>query len=695
MTRSSRKFGLALALVALALPASADVQDTFQEGQDLYRRGKKAEALAKFHEVLAGDPTNEMAWRMWQAADQDLFIDLMMDGGEYHKVSTRLQTLATAGRRELQRDQDAIDELVANIRGTSNIAERRQMTLALNANHGEFAVPRLIAGLADAGDENWRVLAMHTLTQMGPGVVQPLIAALGSEDNYQRANICFVLGRIGDGRAAAYLQHAAETSDDEGVQLAAGKAAMECNASGSTLDQLLRLGDDYHHRRSNVLRSFDYSDVLWGWDGELVSNDVPKAIYNNELAKRAYYTALAVDANSLDALAGIARESTDIVSKVEHMAMAGEDVDALLPQAEAGSLAVAAAGVEAVDRALAWSVVSDDPSSAIYLCRALGEMAGSPTDSLNAALDSEHGSMRGEAAAALGLISLRSRTAASASTVNVLGASAAREVVRIAVVIDANAERAAGVVAALEADGVLVNHRDTGASGVDLLTRIPGCDVVMLGDGLPDLTIDQIFDVVQGQPRTMGSSIVVMTSSEEFGDAWSDRATGISSGADDMSAVEEIFAAGFDGDRLEADMLAARSASILTLMAVAGTSDLSGIADGLTSPLAHRDDWVTMPCMDTLSIIGSADHVPALMGVLADGSRTSGARISAADAISGILGRNTGAAGTYAEAITAIVGDGGTDASVRAAAARALGSAGSAGRAALMSGIRVEVRTDG
>lgn len=691
--------GLALALAALAAPLAAyvqdDVQADFQEGVDLYRRGRKQEALAKFQAVLAADPTNEEAYELWKASDQRLFNDLLVEGGEYTKITKRLLERATLGRVERRNDREAINDLVQRLKRTDDALERHEIILELSSQHGEYAVPRLLAPLADAGDADWRVMAMHTLTEMGTDVVLPLIAALDTGDVYQRANVAMVLGYVGDPRAAAYLQHLSETDEDTKVQRAAGKAAMECGASGSTLDMFLKLGDDYHHARENVLRSFDYSDVVWSWeDGSLEPSPVPRAIYNNVLAKRAYYHALDVAPESLDALAGVARECTDIVAKLGAMDERGEDVGDLLAQARVGALAVPVTGIEAIDRALSWAVVTDDASSGVHLIRTLGRMAARPTPGLESALDSDDGAMRGEAAVALGQVALTAGEGAPSGVVGVLGENVGREVVRIAVVIDGNAERASATVAALEAQGVLVNHRGNGARGVDLLSQVPGLDVIVVGDDLPDMTIDQVVVAANDYPGTSDVPIVLMTGDEELGETWSDRVAGVSTGAEDLAPVQEVFEQNLSGDRAQADELAARSGSTLAHLAMAAHTDIGAVLDQLTGPLAHRDDAVTVPCMEALAAAGTPDQLAALAGVLADGERSDEARVAAAEAMGGIFARHPVTADAAAS-VEAVTSDAEASIEVRQAAARALGRVQTDDRASLVRGVRVEVRADG
>lgn len=686
MTRLRRKLGLALLLSAAATTGAAaptpvpvtavggaDVQD-FQEGVELLKRGRKAEALAAFQRALAADPSNEDAYELWKSTDQEIFLDMLLEGGEFEKIAKRFMERATLGRVERRNDPSAIGDLVNRLRGTSDAMERKRIIRQLSADHGEYAVPRLIQPLADAGDDDWRVVAMHTLTEMDTDVVLPLIAALETDDAYQRANIALVLGYIGDPRAAAPLAALASSDGDGKVTRAAQSAAERCGATGDVLGMFLQLGEDYHFRRDRVLRPFDYSAVLWSWEeGGLTSRPVPRAIYNNELSKRAYYSALELDPASLDALAGIARASTDVAAKLIALDAAGEDVGELLELAEAGSVAVAAAGVAAIDRALYWSVIADDGSTGVRLSRTLADLAAAPTEGLRAALDSSDGGMSGEAAVALGRIAARSGADPGAEVVSALGANASREVVRIAAVIDGDAARAEVLVRGLGDEGVLVNHRGSGAQGIALMRRLPGVDVIVVGDVLPDLTLDQVLSDIARNVVTAETPVFLATADEELADSYADRVTGVLASPSDLSPLAEVFEASLEGDRAAADDLSRRSAEVLAQLARAGNASLASILDDLTAPLAHRDDAVTVPVMAALAAAGTPDQTAPLAAVVADESRSDEARVAAGDALAAIFGRHSVPAGAAAGLREVVSSD--ASLAVRSAAARALGSA--------------------
>jgi hypothetical protein len=690
MLHPRRTLGLVLSLAAFASPLLG--QDRFAEGVDLWGQGKKAEALQVFQEILASDPTNEAAYEMWSSTNEEIWLDLLVEGGEYKAIAERLMERAELGRKARANDVDAIKALVREIRGTASVIDRRQLVNQLAVDHGEYAVPQLLPSLADAGDEDWRVVAMHTLTRMDSDVVLPLIEALQTDDAFLRRNVALVLGYIGDPRAAASLEAQAATDGDGMVVKVSKEAAGKCGSEGNALARFLRDGDDYYHRRATVLRPFDYSDVVWSWDGQTVTpSPVPRSIYNSELSKRAYYRALDLAADSLDARAGIARASADVQAKLAALEAAGEDVSELAEQAAVGALAVAAAGVDALDRALTWAVINDDQSSGTRLCATLGQIANAPTPGLLAALDGAENSLRGEAAVALANIAVQTGVAASPAVVAALGQNAGREVVRIAALIDGNTARAEAIMAGLSAEGIMVNHRGSGAQGLAMLRRIPGVDVILVGDSLAGLTADKVIATVSEDPVTGETPVFFVSDNEELADAYGDRIAGSIADPADLSALEDVFTQNLSGDRAQANDLAARSAAMIGHLGRAGHTNVSATIEALTSTLAHRPDEVVVPAMSALSVAGTANQAGALLGVLADDGRSEDARVAAADALAGILGRHS----VSADVATGLRDVLGSDAplAVRAATARALGRVAldAESRRDLLRGVRVNV----
>jgi len=677
MTGLRRSLGLLAVLSALSLPAQAapfvdEVSDLFDEGVELLKQGKEEAALEKFTAVLAMQPDHEAAYELWKDTDDDIWVDMLVKGGQYELVAKRFLDLASVQQGQRADDPDAIRELVRQLQG-EDVLERRRAQRTLAANHGEYAVPHMIHHLADTVNEDRRVVVMHALTEMDRSVVLPLLAALHTDDAYLRRNIALVLGYLGDPRAGAALSFLATHDSDEGVRMAAKEGAMKVGATGDALPLFLQLGSDYHRRAANVLNPGDWSSVVWSWkDGELAKTEVARYLYADELAKQSYLHALMVDPSSLDARAGLARSYVSQLGELEMRAAAGADIEGSEGLAES-ALAVNSSGVDALDLALQWSVADRDASTAGQLLRALGGLAGRPTPGMTAALGQGDGAIRSEAAVALGYLAYANSQAAGSDTVAALAEAAGREVVRIAMVIDSDTARGNAMAGALEAAGFMAIAMHRGTAAVHTLRQVPGMDVIVVADSLSDLTTAQVVDDIR-RSELLAATPILLMGSEEAAEAYGDTINGTVA-AGDVAAVEAAVEGGMNQDRERANALAADAATVLEMLARgAGKTDLSGVAPALLGTLAaERPDGVTIPAMGCLGAVAGTDAVGPLMGVLTADDRSDEARVAAAGAIGQIATRS----GMTAEgaALNSLVDVMQSDASlsVRSAAAAAAG----------------------
>ena len=680
MTGSNRMLGLVLAL-AIATPSSAasavlltadEVTDKFNEGVELLARGRDAEALLAFQRVLALDPSHEQAYELWKSTDHAVWLEILVKQGDFELVARRLMALAEQGKAERRNDPDEIKGLLARLRG-DDVIERRTATRELSALHGQYAVPFMLPTLADRGNEDRRVIYMHTLTEMDTDVVVPLVEALSSDEAYLRRNVALTLGFIGDSRAAGMLAWMAANDADGAAQAAASEALAKIGHSGGALGAFLAAGNDYHTRNQNVLAPHMYSDVVWSWgEGGLSAREIPRDIYGDEMAKRSYARALMVDPGSLDARAGLARSYAVQIAKLEALAEAGQDVEELKAEVDQGHMSVLLAGSDALDAALTTAAQSGDVQSGIALARVLGDVATSATPGLNAALGSAEASLRAEAALALADVALRSNGMVGADVISALADAAGREVVRIIFVVDGDAARAAAVSSGLESQGISAHAFGSAANALAMLHRVPGVDAVLVADSLPDLTTDQVIDDMRSDPRFENTPILVLTANaEQAGELYGESTSGLVTDPADLSAVEEALSGGLDGDRAQANMLAAEAAEKLADLAVSG-KDISAALAPLASTLAGRPDDVILPAMHALHVSGGADQVAALIGVLADGDRSDDARVGAGQAAGAIFSRGADGQGSI-ETLTAVMTSEASLA-VKKAAAQALGS---------------------
>jgi HEAT repeat protein len=682
MTGLRRNLGLAIAILAFSAPSWAAVRvisadelsDTFKQGVDLLQRGHKDEALKAFQKVLALSPNEEAAYGLWKDNDYGVWRDILVEGGQFELIGKRLIQLARVGRKAHQNDAEAIKTLVGEVLNTQDALARQKAVRSLSSLHGEYAVPYLLPLLSADTNEEKRVIAMHTLTQMDTDVVVPLIEALNSPDAGTRRNVALVLGLIGDSRAAASLLWVASHDADESVRAAAQESAGKMKAAGDALGYFLKAGDAYHHQRDSVLRDQDYSDVVWSMkDGQLVSTPVPRFLYNDEMAKKSYDGALRANPASTEALAGLARAYVDESTKIQMMEKGGKDVGEWKARSEESLMAVNAAGIDALAVALHWSVRSGDSTTASALCRVLGPLCKTPIEPLRMALASNDGAVRSEAAVALGMIAAHTGRPADPRVVGILGEAAGREIMRLALVIDGDVARSRDLTAALEKSGVLAHAWNSGAKGLSMAHRSPGLDLVVVADTLPDLTTQQVIDEIKADDRIASVPVVIVAkNAEETSKLYGDKIAGVLTGPD-LAPIEAVLTKGVGGDRALADNLSMRAADVLAQLARAQNTDLAPVLPELMSTLAARPDGVIIPALAAIGASGGAPHVAALIAVLADEKHSDDARIAAAKAVTDILSRDVNAVAPEGQTQLQAVVASKASLPVRNAAAHALG----------------------
>jgi DNA-binding NarL/FixJ family response regulator/tetratricopeptide (TPR) repeat protein len=681
MTGSYRKLGLALAALCLTAPAALaqDIEGTFKQAVDLLQRDRKDEALRMFQKVLAMDPSAEQAYALWTGTDHDVWLEILRTKGDIELVGRRMMSLVDAARRERRNDADAIKALVKQL-STDNPVERRKAIRQLSADHGEYTVPHLLGWLGSTADEENRTTAIQALTEMSTDVVLPLCAALGSDDAFLRRNIVYVLGRIGDMRAAGCVARC--TADADASVADAAKAALGAvKSSGNACRDLCALGEAYHMRSGMVLADHQWSDVVWSWaDGGLVATSTPRSLYADAMSRACFTAAHIADATCPDVLPGLARAEAGTIAAVNALAASGADVGELQSMVETAHVALAMTGPGGADGGLVKALSQGDSGTAAVLVAALAEMAPAPTPGMRAALASKDGAVRSEAAVALGRMATWGKGAASAEVVRALGEVAGRDVVRLAYVIDADATRGQAVAGALSAAGMMVNSSSNGVVGLASLRRMPGLDAVVVSDSLPDVAAQQVIDEIKAEAAFARAPIFLVSGNPEAAkEAFGDTVAGVLENPADVSAISAAMSESMGAEREKADALSAEAANLLATLAGTGTN-IASAADALAGALGRKDN-VAVGAAYALCSAGKDAHVAALAAVAADGARSEAVREAAARACSSIFARG----GVAGEAAAVLAGVAHSDApvAVRKAAAQAVGNLSAADRAAL------------
>jgi len=670
-SRSGRLTALIASLLLFPAMATAqsDLRETFDQGVSLLRSGDREAALAQFQSVLAMDPSHEAAYELWKSTSHDVWLDLLAESGRFELIGKRLMDLASAGREERRDDPDAINELLRGVFGSDAI-ERRKAILTLSSQHGEYVVPVLVPVLADQVDGDRRVLAIHALTEMGTSVVLPLIQCLKSEDAFLRRQVAYTLGYIGDSRAVPALAATASGDGDGGVAKAAAAALSRIGGSQDAVAGFLMQGDLYRAADSKVLGPGMRSSVVWSWSRALTKEATPAYLYDDRLAEAAYYEALVLDAGNLAARVGIAGAAAAQMGGLEARAAAGVDVGANALSVFGSVLAAAASGSDALDLALGQSLDLSDETAAAVLCRLLGDTGTERSGSLQRALQAR-GAVASEAALALGNIALRTGVAPDTDAVEGLAHSAGREIMQVAGIIDDNEQRVNVLRNELEGRGVLVRAWSSAAVGLAAVRRAPGFDLLIISEMPAGLTAHQVFSDLRADSRMADTNLLVVAEdADAASDMYSDWVSGVVT-TSDLSALDDALSGEMKGDRARAQDLAVRSAELLATMSASASAELSKTQARLAGALGGSDE-VLVPLLTALGRCGDGTVVGAITAVLSDSNRSEGARIAAAEALTGIFTR-TGTAGQDTTAALLDAATNSDSARVRMAAATTLG----------------------
>jgi HEAT repeat protein len=668
----SARFIVALALAGFCGAAShaQDASQKFKEATDLYFRGKVDEALKAFQEILATNPSNEEAFKLYRECGREVMALMLVKGGEFETTAKRFLELSTLGRKEKSDDKAAIAALVEKVM-SGNYLDQRDAVYKLSSDHGEYGAAPLVKFLAQE-DGDKRVVAMDALQHMSGDAVLPLIAALGSGDAGVTRNACACLGAIKDVRALPWLKKVFESTNDTVVKSAADDAVRKIIGHGAadiapSNELHVNAATSYFTNNERVVKPFDTPDAVWSWsNGEVVETKVPAILRSLKLAEQECRAAPESPVAESILLASLAGEKAACLYAKESGVEGAPEPDAAI------DVMLAAGGIEGLSAALDFAVKNDRPLAAVEVIKTLDSMgAGAPA--LQAQLGSGYKSVRYQAAFALA-----GHGDSSAPVVNVLGEAIGEAALRTVLVVDDRSESRNAIAAALRGAGYTVITAENGGVGFARARTLPPKDVVLVRAGMADITVDQF--VYDSDFRNSSSGIVLL-SDAQAADALKSQYEGkgkvkalLTDPVTAQAVVDAVKAAMPEANTERTAALAAaeKAAALLGQMNAAA---LAPAKDALVKSLARTEEPVVVGALKAVGRLGAADAAPAVSALFADSSKSEAIRVAAADALGGIFANMKAAPGE--DVLKPVLDAAASDAAapVRLAAGRALGSA--------------------
>lgn len=683
MARSLSQSLLAVA-VAAVVGGAALAQDTpLQEAATLLRLNMKEEATAKLREILAGDPSNADAMQMYRSISQDEWFLLMTqkdaDGNpsEIQKIAIAILDRAKAEKKVRSRDEAAISGLVATATAKDSDYGARQSAInSMVAEHGEFAVPGLVAKLGNPDDADGQIQAVAALSQLRSHAVLPLLAALGSSNQDVVQNAAAALKLIGDDRALPAMLHLAN-DERAAVRDVAVKFLKAKGAAGSAVEAYLAQAREY--LKGNVAAGA-WSDVVWSLaDEKLVAADVPALLYPAELAKHCAMAAMRIAPSSADARSTFAQACLAQANLIDHGIAGGDEAMKALEATSADLKAVAlASGLDAVRSALEAGATAGLAPVAMGSIGALAvaeNATSADRSTLVNALGSGDKRVRYAAAEALVKVCSGVNVPASGTVVSVLANAVVEQAVHTVHVVAPLSDANAAVTELSAKRGFAVGHSGDAVTGMAALLTNPNVDFLVVSDILPDRLPQDVIGNVKKDPRMANTKIAILCKDEEaakakLGDGYTYIKAPLTGEALAAAAAAALEGAN-DPAKARAEAYAAMASASLAAMA-AGRSDIGGAATALAAQL-DRADAVSVPAAKALGMAGGEGAVAALCAALAGGGSVDLKRASAT-AIGNLLAR--GAKSDEAVAALRAAMDAATDAGLRIDLGAALGKAG-------------------
>lgn len=685
--RSLLVFSTALLFSASSLVAQ-DAKESFSEGVRLLRLGQNSEALAKFQEAVAANPSNEEAYELWKTTQSRVWA-AMMEKDDFAKVATHFLRLAQLERQRMNSDADAIQALVEKSL-SADYGERSAANAQLMSQHGEYAVPFFVDALGNADDEAAQSYAILALDRIGRPATLPLLAVLGSENALLRRNAAAALHYIEDTRALPALKNLAESDADAAVREIAASAVTKLGGANVPNATKLYIDQATGFLAGKMLRDGDIRPVLWSFEGgKLVSRAVPAQLFQYELAKDWAYSALAVDPQSKAAVVALTQAYSAekaVVKSDEALAAAKEQIPSI-------DNAMLAAGSETVRAAYEANVKAGLIPAAVEALAPLAKLedpnnlAGSP---LVSSLSSQDKRLRYGAAIKLSEMGAKLDAAQRSQVVAALSDASLEQSRRIVHVIN-SAEGASGIAneASSGARGLVVEASRNAASELPMLTRFPP-DVLVLEEKLETLLVDDVLRWTSRRPQFANTKIVLVTkdkagAEETYGDKIQGYIEGNLSVAGLRAAIDQVL----EGVPLRndtADQVSSQAANAIASLDPTVWPVVDASAKLIEA--AGMKEAVAVSSLRALGGSAGEKQIAGIVSVLQSRKGDAKVCMSAADALGKIMARAGVADQAAVDALVAIAGDADADAACRTAAIAALG------RAPILPGTRAKLLRD-
>ena len=429
------------------------------------------------------------------------------------------------------------DRVALEVRRLSATTRGRMMAVTRLTESGEWAVPGLIAALADPERSNEAAIIRWALPQLGNPAVGPLVVVLqGCRDLNIKLAVLEALGKIGYESALPYIREIATDSDTPAELRVAAQTALNAIseqvalAGTSPAELFERLAQDYYYcetpersatGRPHAVSSLaapanqDYANI-WFWcpaEG-LVHQQVPRGAFDELMTMRCCEQALRLNRD----LPGAISLWLSAFFRLQAQQFAQPTYFGA-QHADAATYALIA-GPEHLQRVLARAMADVDRAVALGAIKAMQRNAGSQSllhqvaqrRPLIDALHYPDRQVRFSAAAAIAGALPTESFQRSELVVPILAQTLQQRGQQYAVVVDENQDRRNALAAALRDTGVFaeVISEFGWATAAQRALATPGTDLILLSADLTSPAPETVLRMIGQEYRLSAAPVIIL-----------------------------------------------------------------------------------------------------------------------------------------------------------------------------------------
>ncbi len=479
--------------------------------------GQATSAKPYLEQLIKADIDNETVLKLRDKYGPAAFLGLANNKTLQPDSITLLKKMESAFRAYAT-DPARIDSLINDLAGSST---KRGIAIIELKSAGEIVVPPILKRLSNSEDPAMNDELAFALTQLGPPIVKPLIAALRSPTEKIRKVAADVLGDIGDPSATLFLWNPAFSKNQpQSVQRAARLALAKIlkknprniqelnphNAQKELIDAALHLYQTHEDKAEK--------QEIWTWNTKeqtIVKKELPTQEINLIEGLRLAKEALEMSP-----------DRQDVQTLYLAMALAMEAYHAgwnnPLPEGQGTAFNLALlSGPKAVSRVLALAMKQGHTPSAIAALKALGQIGSRALlyeqldkhSSVIAALN--YPDRRVQFAAATTIMQLDPVESFPGATrvISILSRALLGEGTQAAIVVDSSIPRAQSMAGVFHELGYLTQPVQTGMAGFKAATERMDVEFIALQYNIMRWGLSQTIANLRADSRTANIPILI------------------------------------------------------------------------------------------------------------------------------------------------------------------------------------------